>query len=134
MAALVVVTPAEFRQAFPEFKSLSKYPDGQVQFWIDWATRLINPLRFRDMTASAIQLYTAHNLFLQRTAENAANKGGVPGANMGVLNNKSVGPVSAGYDASAGTIDGIGDFNLTTYGVRLYNLIRMFGAGPIQVW
>lgn len=132
--ALVVVTVQEVRTDFPEFSSLSLYPDTQVQFWINLATKLINPLRFRDVTKEAIELYVCHNLYLERLAQTQAAAGQAPGAQVGVLNNKSVGPISAGYDASAGTIDNIGDWNLSTYGTRLYRLVRMFGAGPIQVW
>lgn len=130
----MAVTVETFRTSFPEFGSTDKFPDGQVTFWLGIAALLLNPVRFSNMLDYATQLYVAHNLFLERTAQNAAAMGIVPGAQLGILNNKSVGPVSAGYDASLATLEGAGDFNLSTYGTRLQKLIRMFGAGPIQVW
>jgi hypothetical protein len=51
----------------------------------------------------------------------------------GVINSKSVDKVSIGYDTAGGIEAGAGHWNLTIYGTRLIKLIKMVGAGPVQV-
>ena len=134
MAAAVVVTTAEFRQSFPEFVSPVVYPDEQVQQWIDLGTELTNVLRWKTLTALGIKLFTAHWLVLERQAQRQGlNGAGVPGVMGGVVSNKSVGPGSIGYDTSAATVEGAADWNLTSYGVRRQNLVKLIGAGPLQI-
>jgi hypothetical protein len=50
-----------------------------------------------------------------------------------MLNSKSVDKVSAGYDTASVAEEFGGNWNLTTYGQRLYRLMQQFGAGPLQI-
>lgn len=80
-----------------------------------------------------LELMVAHNLVLERRAQDENNKGNVPGWGRGLINNASVDKASVGYDTSAVVEEGGGHWNLTTYGTRFYRLLRMVGAGPFQV-
>ena len=45
---------------------------------------------------------------------------------------KSVDKVSVSYDTQASVSPDAGHWNLTIYGQRMWTLIQMFGAGPVQ--
>jgi len=122
-----------FRGVFPEFASTAFYPTPVVEFWHEFATGMLPECRWGKQWQMAVALYVAHNLVLERRAVMEAKNGGVPGQSVGILSSKSVDKVSAGYDTSTGTQQGAGYWNLSTYGTRLYRLILLFGAGPIQV-
>jgi len=128
----MTVTAASFRVAFPEFTSITKYPDGQVDFWLALAVELLNAARWGTVLDYGVQLFVAHNLVLGYMAERQGANG-VPGAASGMLNSKSVDKVSAGYDTASVAETDAGHWNLTTYGQRYVRMMRMFGAGPIQI-
>ena len=129
----MTVVVADFRTHYPEFADVAVYPDTQVEFWLGIAYSMLSASRFGRQLDIAVELYTAHNLALEARAQATAANGGIPGEAVGVLNSKSVDKVSAGYDTSAATEQGAGHWNLTIYGTRLYRLIKLFGAGPIQI-
>jgi hypothetical protein len=107
-----------------------------VQFWMDVAYQLLNASRWGRQLDLAAQLYTAHNCVLEARMNVEAANGGIPGANgsgIGVVNSKSVDKVSVGLDVSAMQQEFMGAYGLTVFGVRLWQLIRLFGAGPLQV-
>lgn len=81
----------------------------------------------------ATELFVAHNLVLEKRAQDAANVGGLPGQIIGPVASKSVGSVSISYDASAGLEPEAGHWNTTMYGLRFIKLARMKGMGPVQV-
>ena len=81
----------------------------------------------------ASELYVAHNISIERRAQDEANTGGVPGTTTGPISAKSVDKVSISYDVAAAIIDGAGDWNLTIYGTRFARLVRMFGMGPLTI-
>lgn len=127
------ITPDVFRENFPEFANDTSYPDAQVQFWLDVAYKRLPACKWDDLLDLGAQLYTAHNLTLERQAGKAAASGGVPGINSGPINSKSVDKASAGYDSAVASIEGAGNYNITTYGTRFYELMLIVGAGAIQV-
>jgi hypothetical protein len=129
----MAVTVNVFRQDFPEFADDGSYPDSAVIFYLTLAGKLLNEARWGDVLDMGTELFIAHNLVLERNAQKTAAAGGVPGQNSGPLASKAVGPVNASYDTSAGIEEGAGHWNLTIYGTRFISLVRMFGAGPIQV-
>ena len=127
------VTPAIFKGHYPEFVCPETYPPSQVQFWLDTAYSMLNPARWGRQLDMAAELYVAHNLALEARAMKESQGGGIPGGSVGVLSSKSVDKVSAGYDTNRATEESAGHWNLTIYGTRLYRLIKLFGAGPVQV-
>lgn len=81
----------------------------------------------------ATEMFVAHNLVLEKQAVAQAAQGGDPGTNVGIINSKSVGSVSVGYDVSSIVEDKGGYFNKTLYGMRFLRLARLKGSGPIQI-
>lgn len=124
---------ATFRTDYPEFGDASAFPDAGVTYWLKVAGLLLNPCRWQDMLDVATELFVAHNLALERQAQKSATTGAVPGLSTGPVSSKTVGPVTQAYDTTAGINEDAGHWNLTTYGTRFYQLMQMFGAGPIQV-
>lgn len=128
-----MTTVASFRAAFPEFASTTDYPDAQVQFWLDLAAKLLNVDRWYDLLDQGTMLFTAHNLAISRRDQLAGSSGGIPGAIQGAIASKSVDKVSVSYEANSALYEDAGFWNLTSYGLRYWNLVRMVGAGGIQL-
>lgn len=133
---------AQFTADYPEFKDVNVYPQSGVNYWLNLSGQLLNPDRLGQPAAAgaaltlfdlATELFIAHNLVIEKRNLEAAQAGGDPGAQVGPVNSKSVGPVSVGYDTSAGIVPEAGHWNLTTYGTRLLALLNMAGAGPVYV-
>ena len=127
-----MATVAEFRAAFPEFTSVTNYPDTQIQFWLNVGAKLLNPDRWYDLLDQGLMLFTAHHLVIARR-ELLASANGLPGQVQGPVSSKSVDKVSVSYAADKVTMDDAGFWNLTTYGLQYWNLVRMIGAGGIQL-
>ena len=85
----------------------------------------------------AVQQWVAHQIVLEQQAIQAAAAGGNPGTKIGIITSKSVNGVSVGFDVGSvtgGTLqENAGYYNQTIYGMRFYRLMRMRGAGPIQI-
>jgi hypothetical protein len=128
-----MATVAELRAAFPEFTDPVNYPDAMITFWMAVAGKLLNACRFDDMLDHAIMLFTAHHIVIAKREKDAAAGGGNPGAIQGMVASKSVDKVSVAYSSESSTYADAGFWNLTTYGLQYWNLIKMFGAGGIQL-
>lgn len=139
-----MISVATFRADYGEFASVSLYPASAVQYWINVAGMLLRSQRWGAGSAAPVapaaamldvasELFVAHNLALEKQAGDAARRGGTPGTTIGPITSKSVGGVSASYDAASAQEEGAGHWNSTTYGTRLYRLMALFGAGPVQV-
>jgi hypothetical protein len=124
---------ADFRKAYPEFTDTVKYPDTLIQGWATLATAMVNPCAWKSQTCLGINLYVAHEITLEAQSVAAANIGGTPGGQAGVVNTKTVGSVTVGYDTQQTQEKNAGWWNLTTYGKQFYRLARIFGAGVVQL-
>ena len=129
----MTVTVASFRADFTEFSDVGIYSDSDVQFWLKYALLLLNADRWKSLLDLGTELFIAHNLVLEQQAKAAAANGGAPGISTGMVSAKSVDKVSISYDTNSALEKDAGQWNLTTYGTRYYRMMRMFGAGPIQV-
>lgn len=136
----MTITPTQMRTDFTEFASTSRYPDSLLQFWLNWSYLMLNTSRFKPQATldMAAELFAAHNVSVERTAMDqaaiaSAAGTGMVGFNSGPVNSKSVDKVSVGFDPSVVTDPDAGFWNLTIYGARLWQLIKMFGAGPVQI-
>lgn len=135
-------TVANIRSDLPEFASAALYPPAVITYWLSIAKLLLNPNRWDDTPAATgeptmlyfgAEMFVAHNLVLERQAEAAASRRGIPGQASGPISSKSVGPLSISYDTGAAAELEAGHWNLTVYGQRFVRLARMVGAGGIQV-
>lgn len=127
------MTPTDFRTQFPEFACTTDYPDAQIVFWDGLAGALLNPDRWNDLLDYGIGLFIAHHLVTSRRDQLAAEAGGVGGVVNGPQSAKSVDKVSASYDTGAVTFENGGFWNSSLYGIRLLQLVRITGAGGVQL-
>jgi len=128
-----VMDAATFRTQFPEFANTTTYPTEQVDFWLGIGELLLRPEVWRTMYNQGLALFTAHHLSIAAQNAKSAASGGIPGATTGMVASKSVDKVSISYNANEIAYKGAGFWNLTTYGLQFWNLIRMFGAGGAYV-
>ena len=131
----MTVTVQTFRAAFPEFSgnTSTAYPDPEVQFWLDLSAKLLDQSRWADLYDYGRQLFMAHNLALGFSSKADAAMGQSPGQVKGAVTSASVDKVSYSRDAASVMLTDAGHWNLTTYGIRYKQLVRMVGAGPYQV-
>lgn len=129
----MAVTEQSFRDAFPVFKDTTKFPAGQVQFYLALAPKLHNAERWDELLDFGVQLWTAHNLTLDYESARQAAAGQNPGSVRGNITSMSADGVSWARDASAAMDPKAGHWNLSQYGLRWKNLSNMIGMGPIQV-
>lgn len=129
----MTVTYSSFVAVFTEFSDTTAYPQATVNFWLGQAPFQLNANRLRNSYDLAVMLFTAHNLVLGKRDTRAAAAGGTPGAISGPQTSKAVDKVSASYDTGAVTYPGAGEWNATSYGMRLYRLLRAVGAGPVYI-
>lgn len=123
----------QFRLDFPEFANPVTYDDAQLDFWAGIAESLVRENVWGDTRPFAVKLYVAHEITLATQNLSATKSGGSPGQQGGIANNKTVGSVTVGYDASTTTEKDAGWWNLTNYGKQFIRLARLFGAGAIQL-
>ncbi len=127
------ITAAQFRGNFPEFMNQAVYPTSEVDFYLNLGTLLLNIERWGNLFDFGQQLFVAHNLALEFTAKKNAATGGNPGEVAGPKTAASVDKVS--YSRNPGLVmnPANGHWNLTTYGLRYINLVKLVGAGPIYI-
>jgi Protein of unknown function (DUF4054) len=121
-----------FRAAFPEFGSVSQYPEPELLFWSGLADKLLGP-RWGDLKEQGSFLFVAHNLSLAFNAKVANRAGRNPGAIEGTITSGSVDKASYSRDASSAMDPKNGHWNLSVYGLRYVALVRLIGAGPVHV-
>lgn len=130
---MITFVNATFRQSFPEFNDIAKYPDDMINFWSGFAVSQINCRRWGTQALYGVNLYVAHELVLAAQNQKAGNIGGTPGQQAGPATSKTVGSVTAQYDANSTTEKDAGYWNLTTYGKQFIRLARIFGSGAVQI-
>jgi len=134
----MAIEAAAFRTNFPEFANTAYPTDGLITFWLTVAYQLINPDRWGAMIDLGAQLFAAHNISLELSAQDEAAVGqGAPGSAPGVvtgpISSSSVDKVSITYATAESLEDGAGHWNTTVYGTRFWRLLRMMGMGPVYV-
>lgn len=129
----MAIDAAQFRIDYPEFADTTLYPDSGVNYWLTTAALLLPAARWLTVLDLGTELFTAHNLVLERKAQAEAVNGIPPGVTTGPVSSKSVDKVSVSYDTGSAVVLDAGHWNNTVYGTRFIQLARMFGAGPVQV-
>jgi hypothetical protein len=136
----MTISAATFVVDFPEFSNTTLFPTSSINYWINYASLLVNPTIFGgpgNATPSSppdnlydilLELFTAHNLVLEGQAQKDAAAGNIPGLTTGPISSKHVGPISVSYDVGAGIDPDDGQYNLTIYGTRFINLYKLGGA------
>lgn len=125
---------ATFRTDFPEFADSATYPDATVTFYLTLAQKMLTTPNWDSQVIDYGQaLFIAHHLAIATKDGQASSAGAVPGKVEGVQSSKSVDRVSISYDTNAVTLTDAGFWNMTSYGIRFYQLARMVGAGMVQM-
>ena len=126
-----MVDIAAFRAVFPEFGDAAKYPDAQVQYYLDFAVQSLRPEAWRNLLERGTGLFVAHYLAMSAISR----AGTTPGrGQLGIVASKSVGPASISYDNSAISAQAdAGHWALTSYGLMYWELMRMVGTGGWQL-
>ena len=126
-----MVDIATFRAVFPEFVDAAKYPDAQVQYYLDFAVQSLRPEAWRNLLERGTGLFVAHYLAMSAISR----AGTIPGrGQLGIVASKSVGPASISYDNSAISAQAdAGHWALTSYGLMYWELMRMVGTGGWQL-
>jgi hypothetical protein len=131
---MLPITVAQFRIDFSEFADPSLYPDSLILFWMTLAVAQVqNACRWGTLLPMAQELVTAHYVALAARDRVAGANGTLPGVPYGLAASETVGPVSVSYDYADLMIEGASAWNLTTYGQRYFALVRLVGAGGIQL-
>lgn len=127
-------TYSDFVGAFPEFTDTTTYPEGTFTFWQGIAVLRLNACRWGALLDFGAQLFIAHNMLEQARALKVAEMGGISvGQVSGPVSAKAVDKLSYAFNTDAVTVEGAGDWNATTYGVRFYQLALMMGSGGLQL-
>lgn len=129
----MAVTPASFRSLLTEFADAGVYTDASINIWVQIGVGFVNPNRFGSSTDLAVSYFVAHHLTLGEQNRRAAAAGGTPGKLKGPTSAQTVDKVASSYDTQAISLENMGFWGLTQYGLRLFQLYRMFGAGGAQV-
>ena len=129
MAAL---TLTEFRAAMPAFSDPAKYDDPAVTMYLTAADQMVGE-QWDTMRPLGMQLWVAHHLSIDATANAEAEAGAIPGQRAGSIASEGGDSVNVSFDTSGSAEADAGHWNQTTYGRRFIRFARMFGAGPIQV-
>jgi hypothetical protein len=127
-----VTDPPTFRLHFTAFADVTKFPDAQVQFFIDMATVMCSPGVWCQLRQMGVELLTAHFLTMQQWMMQGAAGGAVPGMSTGIASSKSVSKVSVSYDQTMGSMEGWGPFNYTVYGRQYAWYAQLAGTGGYE--
>jgi len=123
----------KFRQDFPEFSNVTKYPDSAISFYLSQADSLLDQDRMGDQFIYLSELFTAHYTELRGKALASASAGAVNSGGSGIASSKSVDKVSVSYDNSATLNPDAGFWNKTGYGQEFFWWWEMSGAGGRQL-
>ena len=129
----MTLTPTQFRGDFPEFGDADAYSDALLATWTTLAPGFIDESRWNEFALYGAELVAAHFIVLAKRRRAAALAGAIPGEPKGLQTSKSVGDVSAGYDLAPVLAADAGMWNQTTYGLEYQRLLRLFGAGGLQL-
>lgn len=121
-----------FRVNFPEFSSVEKYPDSQIEFWAELGEETLIEKTWGKLYAKGLNLFVAHCITIAAQNARAGEVGLAPGGG-GATINKSVGDTSVAYDTSKSLEDNAGWFNRTVYGLAFFRYANMIGAGARSV-
>lgn len=134
----VPATPADFRAVRPEFNDTSRYPDSEIQLWLDAASCMLPSCVWGNLLGLGTISFVAYNLavydqLMSPTGPSGAT-GQTPGTGgRGMITSEAAGAVSVSYDAALTAVEDGSIWNQNAYGQRFIWLARMVGHRPIQL-
>ena len=113
----------QFLIDFPQFSDVNTYPSEMINFWDNYSSLFFNQRRWGKFYLTGRALLLAHNLTLAH--QNGKIKG--------LMTDKSVDSVSAGFDVKTLTMQNAALFNGTVYGIQYFQLVQLVGARPLII-
>jgi hypothetical protein len=129
-----VVSVGGFRAAFPAFSDADAYPDARVEFWLGLAQKMLSRARWGSVYCEGAYLYAAHGLTVERRASGGAGGDGDAGS-VGAVTSESqaIGGMSYSQSFDTSAYAGGGQMASTVYGQQYLDLVRVIGAGGVQL-
>lgn len=127
----MAITPQDVRDRYPEFSSVTDYPDARIQTWITKGEGELSEAAWGDQYNEGLLAYTAH--FLSWSAQTFSSGGA--GGSIGPVASKSVGDVSVSFaNVAGGNASALASFFLSTpYGQEYWRLVQLYGVGMLAV-
>lgn len=128
-------TLSDFFKIYPQFETV--LPEEIIQMYLDFAHHCIKYYRWRNGFKIGISLFVAHfcTLYLQSFSDSAAQSVINAGQSKGLVASKTVDGVSISYDYGT-ALQGLsewGGWTMTTYGMQLAMLAKLYGKGMFVV-
>ncbi len=120
------VTPASFKELFPEFVSQS---DARVTLFLDQASRRISASAFGTLYDDAQSYLAAHLIAVSARASGMTLSGA-----SGPVTSETVGPLSRSYASNYGATTGSDAYNATPYGQEFQRLLSLCFLTPVLAW
>lgn len=124
-ASEIILTPAMFREAFPEFEDTNIYPDALLQRYITTAGLYVSKYKYwlkEDVQLLALEYMTAHLITLFNPSQGDQTSVGGTTAGGNVLS-ASVGQVSVSMQAPIASDAYAQWIQSTAYGKALWALL-----------
>jgi hypothetical protein len=122
-----------FRSAFPAFADVDDYPDARVQFWLNLARKMLSEARWGDIYEEGVYLYAAHGLTVEHRAAGSGGQGDAGSIGAVTSESQSVGSMSYSQSFDTSAYAGNGQMAATVYGQQYLDLVRIVGAGGVQL-
>ncbi|MDR0653305.1 MAG: DUF4054 domain-containing protein [Synergistaceae bacterium] len=119
-----------FRSAVPAFANVNDYPDARVQFWLNLAQKMLSGARWGSIYEEGVYLYAAHYLTVEGVAGSASGDGGSGAVSS---ESQSIGDTSFSVTYDTSGYAGAGQMASTKYGQQYLDLVRIIGAGGVQL-
>ncbi|GHV49906.1 hypothetical protein FACS1894216_01130 [Synergistales bacterium] len=126
------MTPDEFREIFPVFADPEKFSGARIEYWLSLGETMIDKARWGPVYSHGIALFAAHNLALELNLSKGGGYG-VGGGGPVTSGSKTVGSVSKSESYSTAAYNNAGSYAGTEWGRQLWDLVKQFGAGGMQV-
>jgi hypothetical protein len=129
----------DFRSQFPSFVNTDTYPDARVVFWLRLGQKMLNKRRWGNVYEEGLYLFVAHNLTVEREVMSGTGAGGSDGGggeSIGMVTSESQTIGDTSYSATYSTGEAYssdGQMSGTIYGQMYLDLVRIIGAGGVQL-
>ena len=136
-------TCRNFKKAYPQFwddQGKPRVPLEVIDMYIAFAHGCLKERRYKGAWTVAMGLFIAHFLilYMQTMVDPECPAATViqAGQSKGLTTAKTVDGVSVSYDFSVALadLDGWAAWKLTTYGLQLASMAKLYGKGGMYVW
>jgi hypothetical protein len=125
-----MITPQDIRDRYPEFASVTDYPDARIQTWITKGVGELDETAWGDQYDEGLLAFTAHYLSWSTSVTGNGGSGG----SLGPVAAKSIGDVSVTFAGMGGEMtQQEAFFRSTPYGQEYWRMVLLYGVGMLAV-